>query len=434
MGIKNFKSDEERQAKNERISASRKATAEKRKSQECRIFHLKIIENKLVSESRHALHLVFLEAKWLRNAALDSGWQTYDTKATSVNVKTPKGEEQRSLKYLGSQVRQDIVEGIGRDIANLAKAKKAGRTVGKLKFSKEIKSINLKQAGSTYRFKDKKVKIQGIPGWLRIRGLEQLKGRDLANAKLIKKPDGIYLAVTTYAEPEVQPTRFKTDALGLDFGVKTHVTLSDGREFNWKIQESERLKRLQRKLNRQHKGSKNHAKTLIKIKKEHQKVTQKRDELSAQFVSMILREAKTVYLQDDNLASWKNRKNLAHGGRSLQYGVLGRVKDRLVRSSRAVIVPRYCATTATCVCGVRTPHSLGKRWFVCSSCGYTAPRDKHAALNMIRFGDGSISTPAERGEALVEAASDSLEQLPMKQETDGAKSLDAEASGSSAQM
>ena len=82
---------------------------------------------------------------------------------------------------------------------------------------------------------------------------------------------------------------------------------------------------------------------------------------------------------------------------------------------------------------MKTPHSLDKRWFECSACGYRAPCDVHAAQNMIRMGI-KPKTPAERGEAPVEASSDSSEQLPVKQETDGVKSLGAEAPGSSVQM
>ena len=71
-------------------------------------------------------------------------------------------------------------------------------------------------------------------------------------------------------------------------------------------------------------------------------------------------------------------------------------------------VGRYAAT---CVCGVKTSHSPNKRWFECPVCGYRAPRDVHAARNMIRFG-----TPVERGEAPVEA--NSSEHLLRKQEID----------------
>lgn len=412
MSTKTFASDEARKAKNERIRATRQATALKRQKQRCKVYHLKIVQNKLSQESKESLERAFLEAKWLRNAALATDWKTYDTKATKVLVKTPKGVEERTLENLGSQLRQSIVASIGRDASNLAKAKNAGRKIGKLRFVSSVSSIDLKQAGSTYRLQGKKVKVQGIKGWLRLRGVEQLEGKELANAKLLKKADGYYLAVTTYATPLEEKKIFKTDAIGLDFGVKTHITLSDGREYNFLVEENERVKRLQRKLSRQVKGSKNREKTLLLLGREHQKSVCKRDELANQFVHALMEEASEVFFQDDNLASWKSRKSFARGGKRLQGSILGRVKAKLLVHPRAVRVERFVATTATCKCGVKTPHGLGERWFVCGKCGYRAPRDVHAAQNMIRFG-----SPAERGAAPVEELSDSSEQVLVKQET-----------------
>ena len=429
MVTKTFTNEEARLEKNKRIAETRQATALKRKSQECKVYHLKIVENKLSPQSKESLARAFLEAKWLRNAALAQGWSTYNAKETNVEVKTPKGVEIRAIENLGSQVRQSVIANIGQDISNLSKRKAKGGKVGKLRFSRAITALDLKQHGSTYRIKGSKVKVQGIIGWLRVRGVNQLENRELANAKLLKKPDGYYLAVTTYATPKKEVKTFKTNAIGLDFGVKTHITLSDGREYNLSIQENERLRRLQRKLSRQVKGSKNSEKTLALMRKEYQKMVNKRDELANQFVSQLLKDAETVYFQDDNLASWKSRKSLARGGKTLQGSILGRVKRKLSVHPRAVMVPRFAATTATCVCGVKTSHSLEKRFFECSVCGYRAPRDVHAAKNMTKFG-----SPVERGAEPVEGLLDASALVLKKQETDGAESLGAEASGSSAQM
>lgn len=53
-----------------------------------------------------------------------------------------------------------------------------------------------------------------------------------------------------------------------------------------------------------------------------------------------------------------------------------------VKLPRVTVLKRNVATTATCVCGVKTPHNLSQRKFECPSCGYSAPRDIHAAQNM----------------------------------------------------
>jgi len=57
--------------------------------------------------------------------------------------------------------------------------------------------------------------------------------------------------------------------IGLDFGIKTSITTSEGEKFDVSIQESDRLKILQRELFRRVKGSKNRNKTIKLIQREY---------------------------------------------------------------------------------------------------------------------------------------------------------------------
>lgn len=420
MTVKTFKNEEARLKKNEQIAKTRKATKERRTKMKCQVFHLKISTNKSSKKAQNDLKQVFNQAKWVRNHILSLEKVDDYKPAKTISVKTPNGYETRELNLLGSQVKQSVYDQVKSDIKALSASKNRGRKVGKLKFVREIKSLNLKQYGSTYRFDKKmtRVKIQGLPNWYWIRGTEQFKKLDnyeLANAKLLKKADGYYLGITVYSTPVVQKVDNLKESIGIDFGVKTHFTLSDGREFNVRIVETERLKRLQRKLSRQNKGSNNYHKTRALIQKEYLKLSYLKDEAANKFVSGLLKEAKTIYFQDDNFNSWKKKNSLARGGRTIQYSVLGRVKQKMLRNDRFKKVDRFAVTTKTCVCGVRNEGlSLNDRWFDCSKCGYSAPRDVHAADNMKNF-----YSPVECGSALVEEMSDSIiEQSPLKQETD----------------
>ena len=78
--------------------------------------------------------------------------------------------------------------------------KKGLQKHGSLKFKSELTCIPLKQYGITYKFKSfNKVKIQGISGRILLRTGNQLQIADeLANANLIKRPDGYYLKVTAF--------------------------------------------------------------------------------------------------------------------------------------------------------------------------------------------------------------------------------------------
>lgn len=418
MTTKTFASNEQRLAKNKQIAKTRKATKERRSKMKCQVFHLKIIHNKSSKEAQKELKQVFNQAKWLRNHILSlENINNYNSIST-VPVKTPNGYENRELDLLGSQVKQAVHDQIKNDIKALSASKKNGNKIGKLKFVREIKSLNLKQINSTYRFNKrfKKVKIQGLKNWYWVRGADQLIGKELANAKLLKKADGYYIAITAYSNYNIENIDNLKNSIGIDFGVKTHFTLSDGREFNVKIVETEHLRRLQKKLSRQIKGSNNYHKTILLIRKEYLKLSYLKEEAANKFVSGLLKEAKIIYFQDDNFNSWKKKNSLARGSKTMQYSILGRVKQKMMKNDRFKKVDRFAATSKTCVCGVVNKDlSLNDRWFNCSSCGYSAPRDVHAAINMKNF----YKSPAECGSALVEEISDSIiEQSPVKQETD----------------
>ncbi len=189
--------------KNAAIAASMAATKRRRANQSCKVFTLKIQASKLSAGQREALRLVFLEAKWLRNAIVGAESINGYTIGSSVTVKTPDGMEERAFTHLGSQMKQSVHAEVQHNLRALAGAKANGRRVGRLQFTSRVVSIDLKQFNTTYRFTSKtKGKIQNIPGRLTLRGLHQLAGWEPANAKLLAKPDGYYLAVTAYRNKE----------------------------------------------------------------------------------------------------------------------------------------------------------------------------------------------------------------------------------------
>lgn len=371
--------------KSEKRRATLAKTRKKRATQICFTRELKVVGNKLTSNQKEAIDRTFLEAKWLYNHILSSeNVYSFDTKVKEVPVKTPDGIDTRQLRTIGAQVKQSILKGVKTSIKSLSTAKSNGKTVGSLRFKSEVNSIDLVQFGTTYRIKSGKVKIQNIPGWIAVNGLQQIPSNaDIANAKLVRRSTGLYLKVTCFISKNEVPRDFEEGtAVGIDFGVKSQITDSNGNEYGSAIEESERLKRLQRELSRKKKGSNNRLKTITKIRREYEKMGNRKKDLSNKIVHKLL-ENEYVYMQDDNLSSWKNERT----GKKMQYSVVGMVKSKLMahKDNRVRVLSRHVPTTATCVCGVVTKHAPDKRTFICPSCGYSAPRDLHAAQNMLRL-------------------------------------------------
>lgn len=378
--------NESRAVKNARISQAQKETRERRKAQTCRVYELKLQTNKLSAKQDEALKMLFVEAKWLYNEALSQEDVFRYQPGKTVNVKVGDEYEERGYRYLGSQMKQSVVAGVQSSIKTLSTLKKKGKKVGALRYKSDYTSVDLKQFGTTYRLSGSKAKIQNVPGWVCVKGVHQLDGWELANAKLVKKPSGYYLKVTAFKDKNLVPDQYeKGTVVGVDMGVKTHLTLSDGSKINSLVGETDRLKRLQRKLSRQVKGSNNYEKTRSKIKREYEKMDHRKDDSANKIVHALLLN-EVVVIQDENLASWKRKKRgFVKAGRKLQHSVLGRVKAKLVQHPRVIVLDRFVPTTKTCQCGQVMSLTLDDRVIVCEDCGYTLDRDIHAALNMIRF-------------------------------------------------
>ena len=75
--------------KNEKIKQSLKATREKRKSQVCTVYELKINERKLTSKQLTTLKLMFVEGKWFWNSII-SFTENNNIKDFDIKEKTVK--------------------------------------------------------------------------------------------------------------------------------------------------------------------------------------------------------------------------------------------------------------------------------------------------------------------------------------------------------
>ncbi|TCK04468.1 RNA-guided endonuclease InsQ/TnpB family protein [Phorcysia thermohydrogeniphila] len=388
------------QTKAERIKNTLRRTRERRKHQIPRVYQLKL--QNLSKKDEEKLNRLFLEAKWFYNcivADIENRLSGNTWKLKEVEIKTPEGLEKREIKQLSSHMRQGIVERIKRSLYSLKKAKEKGIKVGKLSFKSEVRSIPLKQYGTTYKISGDKnrVKIQGIKKKFRVLGLHQIpKSAELAEAQLVKKPSGYYLHVVCYLPKkevlkEIKEKQVK-EPVGIDLGIKHQLTLSNGEKFSWYIPETERLKKLQKELSRKQKGSKRYQKIKEKIRREWEYINNKRRDVQSKVISY-LKKFLLIAVQDDNIKGWKE----GYFGKQIQNTGIGGITARL--RSLATLIPvvfvdRYEPTTQVCsFCGNRQKISLSERTFKCQKCGVEIDRDVNSARNVLRVALSRLADP-----------------------------------------
>ena len=377
----------DRLEKNKQIAQTMKETYTKRKSQDCKCFKFKIDKSNLSKEQANQLKMQFVEAKWIYNYLISQDdIYSFDYKNLSKITHKDKNRNdiETNIQYIGSSVKQAIIQDIINQIKGLSVLKKKGHKVGKLKFKSEYNSINLKQYGNTHIIRGNKFKIQGIKKLIRVRGLDQLSkygNIDYANAKLLYDGIDYYIVLTCFVNKKEK--QYKNDIVGIDMGVSTSLTLSNGTKYDISIGESEKLKRLQVKLSKQKKGSNNRYKTIKKIRKEYIHINNKKNDISNKIIHSILNDNKIIVIQDEQISEWRQD---GMSGSKIQHSILGRIKSKLVNNDRTIILDKWFPTTKYCRhCGSKVELELKDRIFECPKCKTKEDRDIHAANNMIYF-------------------------------------------------
>lgn len=328
-----------------KIRDSLNATRERRKNQVIRVFELKVNCHQTSKETFKKMNYIFTQAKWIVNEMIHLGeiqdlfkYEYLDHK--KVTHLDKDGNEIKTKIDLPSILHRGIVQQKKQDIINESKAKKKGRKVGKLRYKKEINSIDI-LTGPWLKIKDNShITIPGFRN-LKVYGLDQLKNigeYELANAKFVRRSSGFYILISVCIDRKnIKPNSTHKD-VGLDFGIKDNIITSDGEKFNCKVQESEQLKYLQRQLKRKAEGSKRYWRLRNQVQKEYEYLSNKKKDETKKLIHYLKKNYDVIYFQDESIAEWKKKKhskktgkkcNAFSFGKQIQHSYLGRVKAEL---------------------------------------------------------------------------------------------------------
>ena len=393
--------------KNAKIKATRLATKKRRETQKCFVFSTKIDYHKLNKLQKEQFQRLFVEAKWVYNDIINHlqnhELSLWDDKKKSVMVKQKDGSfVEKPLGYFRPSHMQAMCDEVSNSLNSLSAKKKKGYKVGKLKFKSSCNSIPLKQFGKTHRIKSiTKVGITGITGNFRVHGLEQFADNpnaEIANAKLLKKPDGYYIHWTVYIFKNKLPVIQRNNVvIGIDFGCGTSFTFSDGHKEDFKLKEPECLKKLQKILARKkrYETNKKHSNQYKSVQRKLERVYQHLANIKNDKANKLchkLMSYKQIVIQDENLKGWHKGGH----GKAVQHSILGRVKARLKSMDNVHVLSRFAPTTKLCFhCGKKHDEiKLRDRVFKCD-CGVCCDRDIHAAQCMVWMYLNDYKIPTE---------------------------------------
>ena len=210
-----------------------------------------------------------------------------------------------------------------------------------------------------------------------------------------------YLSYTEDVETKVQNSPDYTDGIGIDLGIKTLATVSDGtilpniKAFRRVRILNKRLKRLQRKVSRKylinkcnkHNKTKNIIKLERRIKLIHRSLKNIRINHIRKFVSeLVKKQPQYIAIEDLNVKGMMRNKHLAKDIANCSFYT---IKEHLIRKAKernivVRLVDRFYPSSKTCSnCGsYKKELKLSQRIYHCNSCQKEIDRDFNASRNI----------------------------------------------------
>lgn len=291
---------------------------------------------------------------------------------------------------------------------------KAGRTPGYPRFKGKARfdSVAWPKDGDGARWlpDQRRVYLQGV-GQVKVHLHRQIEGR--VKTIQVKRLGRRWMLVLSCDDVPTHPLPGTGGQVGIDVGVVTYATLSDGTAVanpRWARQQARRLQVTQQRLQRAARGSKNRVARRETVAARHRKIANRRKdfhhkqarELAARYdllvvedltIANMLRRAKPKpdpdnpgqFLPNGARAKSGLNRSISDAGWGQFVSIL-RAKAEDAGRTWIEVNPRH--TSDGCErCGHAAPENrVSQAEFVCQRCGHHAPADEHAARNILRAG------------------------------------------------
>lgn len=199
-----------------------------------------------------------------------------------------------------------------------------------------------------------------------------------------------YIYVITDASPKSYAKTHDGASVGIDFGLKTYLSLSNGEKVNnpqLLKKDLRRLKKASEKYSHCISGSNHKEQARLSLCRLHESVTNKRNDFQWKLAHELCKHYDTIFIEDLCLSGmsrlWGRKMNdLAHGS---FVNILEQVAAKYGCTVHKI--DKWFPSSKLCDCGYKNDNlSLNERTWVCPQCGQVHDRDVHAAEMILRRG------------------------------------------------
>ena len=341
-----------------------------------------------------ALQAQLDECRWLYNELLSHRKLAYEELDTSISKYEQSmllpflKEERPSLDQVHSQVLQNVVDRLDKSYQAFFRRCKAGEKPGFPRFRGEHRYNSFCYPQSGFTLTDKGLKLSKI-GLVRIKMHRSIEG-DIKTCTLRRNASGDWI-VSFSCEVEVQPKAILQGFVGIDVGLEQFATFSDGQKIENPrfFKKAERtLAKVQRKLSKLEKGTKERKKQGKVVAKVHEKIRNQRRDFCHKESKKIIDRYQYICIEDLNIRKMVEGSLFAKSITDVSWNqFLQFLSYKAEEAGRKLGFVNPAYTTQDCYnCGHRDKKELSERTHHCKSCGYRASRDFNAAQNILALG------------------------------------------------
>jgi putative transposase len=327
----------------------------------------------------------------LYNAALQERRDAWRLNRVSVNYCSQAAQlteikrEREEFDGVYSQVLQEVLRRVDKTFRAFFSRVQHGQKAGYPRFKPASRFDSFTYPQKGFSLRGGALNLSKV-GKLKIKLHRPLEGE--VKTLTIKREVGRWYACFS-VEREAEPLPANDKCVGVDVGLISFATLSDGTEIEnprWFEGARARLRRAQRRVARRKKGSSRRRKAVLMLARLHAHVRHKRADFHHKVSRRLVNEHGLIAVEDLNL------KGLAGGMLAKSVGDAGwssfieKIAYKAENAGRQFVKVNPKGTSQRCVCGQAVPKTLRERRHDCPACGLSVSRDRAAALEILRLG------------------------------------------------
>ena len=369
-------------------------------------------------EQNSYLHKAFGCSRFIYNYFLDKSQKEYESEKKYFNciaserelTKLSKQIDYSWLKEVDSQCLKSTLKHLDTAYKGLYQARKEKRNYN-LKFKsrkshRESFTSTCINSNVKIDFENKRIKIPKLKSWIKYRDeREAFEYKSIQKITIKQTPAGNYYATILFRIPKIINT-YTPDinkSIGIDFGLKNFITLSNGEKINspeYLKKSLRKLRRLNKSHSRKKTNSKNKEKARIKLAKCYEKIANQRKYFNDCLSKKLLDNYDFIFIEDLNISAMQRL-----WGRKVsdiawyQFTTMLNYKA-LERNKFVLKVDRFFPSSKLCHnCGYKNEAlSLNDRKWICLVCHSELDRDINASINILQEGLRKLSdTDAQSG-------------------------------------